>query len=329
MKKLFVAIALAMPFFVAAQDYQLVWSEEFNDDVINTSVWNLEDNSRGGGNAEMQYYAPKNVTIEEHQSGAKCLVLNAQRENYKGRPATSGRINSQDKMAFQYGKLEVRVCAPNTANGLWPAFWMLGNDLVRDLGNDDSNDKLSCKQKRQGYVVWPRCGEIDMVEMGHADGIKAGKQNYLFNGACHWGENFNNGQYPNMGMFKTSEYPIQEDFHLFTLIWDKDSIRMYFDLDKYPNTEPYFKLAIAGKGKKNHPSRYFHKPFYLVANLAVGGFFTGLPSPEKYAKEIDSTCENFQKITALPADGSPAKMYIDYIRLYQKGDVGEKLIIQQ
>ena len=99
-------------------------------------------------------------------------------------------------------------------------------------------------------------------------------------------------------------------------------------MDKYPDAEPYFQLSIAGKGKKNHPSRYFHKPFYLVANLAVGGFFTGLPSPEKYASTIDANCENFQKITALPADGTPAKMYIDYIRLYQKGDKGEQLIVK-
>ena len=48
---------------------------------------------------------------------------------------------------------------------------------------------------------------------------------------------------------------------------------------------------------------------------------------EKYAETIDPNCENFQKITALPADGTPAKMYIDYIRLYQKGDKGEKLLI--
>ncbi|MBO4369833.1 MAG: glycoside hydrolase family 16 protein [Paludibacteraceae bacterium] len=330
-KKLLLLAALAPVMAFGAKSYELVWEDDFNDPTINATYWNLEDNARGGGNAEMQYYTPKNVTIEQHPSGVSCLVLNAMKENYKNRPATSARINTQDKIAFRYGKLEVRVQMPYTADGLWPAFWLLGNDLVKDLGNDDTVDRQKRKNKKNGRVVWPKCGEIDMLEMGHRDGIAANAQDRYFNGACHWGEDFNDGAYPNHGEHHINPYPLQGSFHTFTLYWTPDSITMYVDQDQYPDVKPYFTLPIAGNKEKNTPSRYFHKPFYIVSNLAVGGYFTGLPAPEKYAPVITDDFENFVKITetALPADGTPVKMYIDYIRLYQRGDRGEQLIIKQ
>ena len=64
----------------AKNEWQLVWNDEFDGESLNEAYWNVEDNARGGGNAELQYYAPKNVTIEKHPlSGESCLVLNAQR----------------------------------------------------------------------------------------------------------------------------------------------------------------------------------------------------------------------------------------------------------
>ena len=83
MKKL---LSLGIAVFVltscARGEWRLVWSDEFEGKTLNTAYWNVEDNARGGGNAELQYYAPKNVTIEKHPlSGESCLVLNAQREN--------------------------------------------------------------------------------------------------------------------------------------------------------------------------------------------------------------------------------------------------------
>ena len=265
------------------------------------------------------------MTIEKHPvSGETCLVLNAQREDYyyttaegkQGyRPATSARLNTQDKVTVEYGKVEARIAFPYTANGLWPAFWMLGNNLATNLGDDDAVDNLVEVLEKQGRVVWPKCGEIDICEMGHSNGISEGTQDKYFNGACHWGESWNNGAYPNVGQFHTWEYPVQGDFHLFTLIWDEDSIAMYLDQDKYPETKPYFELSLRGKDV-NEPGHYFNHPFYLVLNLSVGGFFPGMPNPEKYSDVIDASL--LEPVTALPEDGTPVKMYVDYIRVYQK-----------
>ena len=99
-------LILALP--LAAQDYTLVWEDDFNAPTLDTAYWNVDDNARGGGNAEMQYYTPRNVTIERHPvSGESCLVLNAKREDYRNRPATSGRVNTQDKVTVCYGKVFV------------------------------------------------------------------------------------------------------------------------------------------------------------------------------------------------------------------------------
>ena len=330
MKKILTIFILACLFTgcTSTQEYKLVWEEDFNSETLNTSVWTAEKSRRGGGNAEMQYYLPQNATIEMHPSGVSCLVLNAKKEiceDEEGgkRPATSARLNTQGKMTFTYGKLEIRAHVPKTTDGLWPAFWALGDDIMPNLGYDDSVDKTPKEElERMGRVIWPKCGEIDILEMGNLEGIKNGTQERYFNGACHWGESFNDGKYPNFCMTKTADYSLQDDFHLWTLIWTPDSIKMYLDLDKYPDTKPYFEMPIFGNGEPNHASKYFHKPFHLLLNLSVGGYFTGIPAPEKYPATISDNCEQFQKITAIP-DGTPAKMYVDYIRLYQKGDKGE------
>lgn len=298
----------------AKSEWELVWSDEFDGTELNTAYWNIEDNARGGGNAELQYYSPNNVSIERHPvSGENCLVLSARREDYRNRPCTSARLNTQDKMTVCYGKIEARIAFPHTADGLWPAFWMLGNNLATNLGDNDDVDRQAAQLAKQGRVVWPKCGEIDICEMGHHTGIENGTQDRYFNGAAHWGESFNNGAYPNVGGFYTADYPVQGDFHLFTLIWTEDSIAMYLD----SITQPYFQLSLRNK-EINEPGHYFNHPFYLVLNLSVGGFFPDMPAEEKYPLLITADAPSFQRVTALPADGTPVKMYVDYIRVYKQ-----------
>lgn len=302
------------------EDNTLVWADEFDGPELCSDYWTAEDNARGGGNAELQYFSPKNISIERHPvTGESCLVLTARREDYyynlasdtlhaaQGyRPCTSARLNTQDKVTIEYGRIEARIAFPQTGNGLWPAFWMLGNNLMTDLGNDDSNDNKT----EEGRVNWPKCGEIDICEMGHKTGIEQGITDRYFNGAAHWGESWNNGAYPNQGGFYTAPYPVQGDFHIWRLDWTPDSIAMY--LDTIP--EPYFALSLRNK-EVGEPGHYFNHPFYLVLNLSVGGFFPDMPNPDKYSDRIEP--ELLEPVTALPADGTPVKMYVDYIRVYR------------
>lgn len=271
--------------------YKLVWQDLFDGEVLDESVWNIEVNGDGGGNAESQYYRRENVSIsKEPTSGRSCLTLTARREQFGGKHFTSGRINSMGKKYFTHGKVEAYVCLPKTANGLWPAFWMMGNDYPE--------------------VGWPRCGEIDILEMGNAGGISSGTQETFMNGACHWGfykdVGGGNYAYPNYGKHSNAPYSVQDgEFHLFTLVWDEAMIRMYLDLDKYPNVEPYYEMGIEGTDDEWATGLYFHHDHYILFNLAVGGYFTGIVN-------------NPAGITALPEEGSEAKMYVDFVKVYQK-----------
>jgi len=290
MKKVFIASCLVfISIFASAQDYKLMWEDNFDNPVLNEAQhWTVEVNGDGGGNNEMQYYRRENISIEKEATGVNCLVISAKRENFGGKSVTSGRLVTRGNVSCKFGKIEARMKLPHTANGLWPAFWMLGEDY--------------------SSVGWPRCGEIDILEMGNIDGINQSKQDRFMNGACHWGE-----VWTYTAQNYTAATSLQDDFHLFSLIWDESNIKMYLDLDKYPNATPYYTLSIAGADVAGNVSHYFHKSFGILFNLAVGGTYTGITG---------ST--NLSKITALPVDGTPVKMYIDYVRIYQKGNVGEE-----
>jgi beta-glucanase (GH16 family) len=158
-----------IPFFVIAQEYELMWEDDFNRSVLDEKYWTIEENDQGGGNNEMQYYRPENITIEQHRSGVNCLVISARRETVGCKSFTSGRLVTRGKVSCKYGKIEARIKLPPTANGLWPAFWMLGEDY--------------------STVGWPRCGEIDIMEnVGYnplwIHGTLHSQNNYGTNGIC-------------------------------------------------------------------------------------------------------------------------------------------------
>ena len=266
-KQVLVFCMLIFSLSLVAQDYKLKWEDNFDNPVLNeTQNWNVEVNGDGGGNNELQYYRRENISVEQDASGVNCLVINAKRENFGGKVVTSGRLNTLKNVSFKYGKVEARIKLPHTANGLWPAFWMLGNDI--------------------SSVGWPRCGEIDILEMGAAAGISQAKQDKLMDGACHWGEVWTYNSYDT-----TAPYGVQDDFHLYTLIWDSLAVKMYLDLDKYPTSQPYYQFSITGTNQIGDKSYYFHKPFGIILNLAAGGNFTGITGNSNLSKIFWRVCE--------------------------------------
>lgn len=268
--------------------YRLVWQDLFDGTELSPERWNIEVNGSGGGNAELQYYTdrPENVRVGDDGRGNGCLILTARREQYQGREFTSGRVNTKNLVCFTHGKIEAAIRFPSTANGLWPAFWMMGNDYDE--------------------VGWPQCGETDIVEMGHQNAFPLGTQDRYFNGACHWGPAWPNASY---AKDNTKAYSLQDgEFHLFTLIWDESSYKMYVDLDTHPKQTPYFSIDHPQNDKDNEWSagNYFHKDNFILFNLAIGGNFPGI--------------HQASGITALhDQNGHEASMYVDYVKVYQKG----------
>lgn len=273
---------------MAAQDYQLVWNEDFTDASLDKQVWNIEENGDGGGNNELQYYCEKGVSLGvEPETGKKCLILTATKEEDHGKHCTSGRVNTKNKMYYTFGKIEARIKFPNTANGLWPAFWQMGNNFDQ--------------------VGWPRCGETDLIELGHQNAFTNNTQDRYFNGAMHVGARWD--QVWSEANSVTWSYSVEDTFHIITMIWTPSSIDMYMDIER--NSQPYFHADLEPNDNADYNRQLvFGKPNFIIANVAIGGNFPGI--------------FDINKITAL-ANG-PRSMYIDWIRIYQRGDANESFV---
>ena len=284
MKHLFTLFSvLCMAGMATAQDYTLVWNEDFTDGSLDRNVWNIEVNADGGGNNELQYYCEKAVTVgAEPTTGKQCLILTATKESAGGRDCISGRVNSKNKMYYTFGRIEARIKFPNTANGLWPAFWQMGNNFDQ--------------------VGWPRCGETDLIELGHKNAFAAGTQDRYFNGAMHVGRRWD--QVWSEANSVTWDYSVEDTFHIVSMVWTPTSIDMYMD----DVQTPYFHANLEPNDDADYNRQLvFGKPNFVIANVAVGGNFPGI-----YA---------VNQVSAL-ANG-PRSMYIDWIRIYQRGDANQ------
>jgi len=234
--------------------WTLAWSDEFNGDALDRSIWTLETGGHGWGNNEMQYYTarPENVRVEGGQ-----LVIEARQERYQGKDYTSARLKTAGLKETQYGRFEARIKVPK-GQGIWPAFWMLGADI-----------------KQAG---WPKSGEIDIMEI-------IGKEPRNAYGTLHGPGYSGEHAFSKPIALEGSDYG--DDFHVFAVEWEPNEIRWYRDGVHYHTATP---ALVNGEW-------VFEHPFFVLLNLAVGGYWPGYP---------DRTTE------------FPRRMLVDYVRVYRK-----------
>ncbi|NIA00308.1 family 16 glycosylhydrolase [Massilia sp. CCM 8734] len=177
--------------------WTLAWADEFNGTSLDTSKWNIEVNGDGGGNNELQYYTARSENIRV--TGGE-LVIQARKEAYMGKQYTSGRITTQNKASWQYGRIEARMKIP-TGKGTWPAFWMLGNSI--------------------NSARWPASGEIDIMEHINSEAVT--------HGTIHWSDQ--NNAYANYG--GPSGNLDFSQYHVYAVEWDASMIRWYVDGNKF------------------------------------------------------------------------------------------------
>lgn len=224
--------------------WTLVWRDEFHrpdGSLPDARKWNLETGGNGWGNQELEYYTdrPENVHIEHGH-----LVITARREDYTGKDGvsrhfTSARIKTQGKFSQAYGRFEARIRIPY-GQGLWPAFWMLGDNV--------------------GQAGWPGGGEIDIME-------NIGKEPSTVHGTIHGpGYSGDNG----IGApFTLRNARFADKYHLFAVEWEPNAIRFYVDKRLYETRTP----ADLPPGT----SWVYNHPFFVILNVAVGGSWPGNP----------------------------------------------------
>jgi beta-glucanase (GH16 family) len=226
--------------------YTLVWSDEFkgkNGSLPDAAKWTYDIGGNGWGNHELEYYTnrPENARIEHGK-----LVITARAETYTGPDGkhfnyTSARLKTQGLFSQAYGRFEARIKLP-AGQGIWPAFWMLGDNIAAD--------------------GWPKCGEIDVME-------NIGKEPGINHGSLHGPSSTNRTS----DLTKTIALPngerLSSDFHLYAVEWEPGLVRFYFDSTLYAT----FTSARWPAGG----TWVFDHPFFIILNVAIGGDWPGAP----------------------------------------------------
>lgn len=243
-------------------DWSLVWSDEFNGEIINNNNWNYQIEKAGRFNDEWQSYtdSEKNAFIDDGK-----LVINAIHlsKDHGMNKYTSARLNTANKKTWRYGKIEARIKLPE-GNGLWPAFWMLGSNI-------DENG---------GDTPWPETGEIDIIE------LYGSKSSSVVEANIHYSDKNNNHKMMGAVKYELKTGDFSNSYNNFSIEWNKESINWFV------NNEQYASVSIIGPEFTE-----FHKDFFILFNVAVGGKYAGRPD--------ESTI-------------FPQKMYVDWVRVYQK-----------
>ena len=223
----------------------LTWRDEFSaadGTPVDSQKWTAATGGKGWGNNELEYYTTSTRNArQEHGS----LVIEATRESYTGpdgitRGYTSARLNTQAKFSQAYGRFEARIKMP-AGQGIWPAFWLLGDDI--------------------GSVGWPACGEIDIVE-------NIGREPSIVHGTVH-GPGYSGAHGIGSPFTLPNTKRFSDKFHLFAIEWEPQEIRFYVDDHLYAARRPA-DLPAGAKWVYDHP-------FFIILNLAVGGNWPGNP----------------------------------------------------
>ncbi len=223
---------------------RLVWSDEFDGARLDPETWFFEsgDGSQysipGWGNDELQWYLPDNARIENGK-----LVITARRRQQGDFEYTSARINTRDRFAFRYGRIEARIRLP-AGQGLWPAFWLLPQE--------------------NAYGGWPASGEIDIMEAVNPGGSGGD----AVHGTIHYGDALSGNR--SSGGEHMVRGGVVGVFRDYAVEWGPRAIRWYADGELYAAEDEWFTAAA------DYPAP-FDRPFHIILNLAVGGRFPGPP----------------------------------------------------
>ncbi|HKC64234.1 MAG TPA: glycoside hydrolase family 16 protein [Pyrinomonadaceae bacterium] len=235
---------------IQGQTWRLAWHDEFNGAKgagIDETKWSAEIGGSGWGNQELEYYTADKSNA--YTDGQGHLIIKAIKETlpaefkcwYGPCLYTSARIYTKRKFTQRHGRFEARIKLP-FGQGMWPAFWMLGDDI--------------------DAVGWPACGEIDVME-------NIGREPDKVHGTIH-GPEYSGTNGIGASYTLPHERRFADDFHIFAVEWETKEIRWYVDGKLY-ETRRSTDIPAGAKWVYDHP-------FFIILNLAIGGSWPGLPN---------------------------------------------------
>lgn len=219
------------------------WSDEFNGrsgSRPSRLKWRYDVGGHGWGNDELERYTRR--ASNARLDGRGHLVITARHERPRARHRrhyTSARLKTFGRFSFRYGRVAARMRVPS-GRGLWPALWMMGTNIRR--------------------VGWPRCGEIDVMEL-------LGQHPSRVYGTVHGpGPHRKRG----VGGKLTVRRSLARGFHVYAASWTPYRVRFSLDGHRYETVR-----------RSRYPKRdawAFRHRMFIVLNLAVGGRWPGPPS---------------------------------------------------
>lgn len=303
LKGLFLA---ALPPVALAAVGDILWSDEFTTEGLNSQFWNydLGTGQWGWGNGELQSYTDNESNVKVDNGN---LLITALR-NEDGTGFTSGRVNTAGKMEFKYGRVEASIKVPDVADGLWPALWTLGNSFYE--------------------VGWPDAGEIDIMEIGQGLAITEGLVNQRIIGGAHWESDDNLAAY---SLWLDFPEDLNLQYRNYTLDWTPTRLSTFVDGTRV------WTMDISEEACPE--CEEFHKPHFLITNLAVGGLFTSTGSSGSSSASSSSSsaggCTGSSSASSAASSSSssggcgqartdvsaplPATMFVDFVRVIDNG----------
>jgi beta-glucanase (GH16 family) len=232
------------PILPPTSGYTLAWSDEFssaNGSAPDATKWAYDLGGGGWGNQELESYTSRTQNVQIQNGN---LVITALQENYTGtdgiaRNYTSARLKTQNLFTQAYGRFEARIKIPK-GQGIWPAFWMLGNDISQN--------------------GWPKCGEIDIME-------NIGREPGIVHGSLHGPSSVAHTSDSTSTVSLPPGKNYSDDFHIYAIQWEPGTVRFYIDSDNYA-TLTQAQWPVGGQWVFDHP-------FFMIVNVAVGGVWPG------------------------------------------------------
>lgn len=274
-------------------NFQLVFSDEFNGGALDTSKWNtrLLWGPNVVINGEQQYfvdtqndadfgYNPFSFTGTSLKITAQQtpLTLSAAANN---QPYLSGALSSHDKFGFTYGYVESRM----KVSGIFGA---LSTFYLYHRFPGDHGPEIDIME----FLGYNQFGDEDAFQTYHYRDAE-----YADNGIIR--------SSPTMTQRNNTGARYSDDFHTYGVLWEPGLVVWYID---------------GVEIKRLHGPQISRRQMNLVTYLVTGSVWA--PTPNQYSVSDDAVERRTDDVVDLPfqleADGLPIELEIDYVRVYQQ-----------